>query len=102
MDTGPHHDEQERLAAAAEIQHRITELTRKMGVTVSTMVWNLDQGMNHSGPHRLDICIAGKVTKIYFTDNELVAFPGKQPAFGTQARLERIVRQCQDARLYAH
>jgi hypothetical protein len=88
-------EERQRLSAAAAIQSKVKSLAMQMGMEVLDCMWNMRQGMNHVGPHRLDIRSAHQDTKIYFSDLELISY--EQDSVDTDDRLRiLIVKLCED------
>lgn len=92
-------NEPERLAAAAVVEARLVKLAEEYGITFDHCVWNLDQGMNNGGPHRLDIHFCGSALRIYFTDYELASYWGMGETTTTDARLRELTAGMHDVLL---
>lgn len=69
-------DESERMIAPAAVEAKVIQLTDDFGIAVDKSVWNLGMGMDHTGPHRLDVHLGEYVLRIYFTDHELARYWG--------------------------
>jgi hypothetical protein len=88
--------ERQRLAAALAIEDRIDQLAAESGMTVMSAVWNLNQGMDHPGPHRLDVGVEECSARIYFTDNELFAYASGAADSMVDERLRFIISDIQE------
>lgn len=95
----PRYEEPQRLIAAMTIEDRVVELARQAGIRVSDCGWNLGQGMDHPGPHRLDIHVGNRTVHVYFTDLELAAYRGTVKLYGTDIKLMRVIDRLQAALL---
>lgn len=84
-------NEAERREAAVAIEIRLAGLGSVFDIAIDKYVWNLDQGMNHCGPHRLDVHFCGHVVRIYFTDAELAAYREMGETGMTDNRLHEIL-----------
>lgn len=89
---------QHRVACAAMIEQRIKALAYEKGMPSCTCAWNLGQGWENSGPHRLDVGIRDGTVKIYFTDVELVAFGDLDVQEQTERRLRSLMNELDDER----
>lgn len=91
-----HFNEAERLVAAGRVEARLVKLAEGYDITFDKCVWNLDQGMNHRGPHRLDVHYRGYVLRIYFTDDELAAYWAMEQTSMTDTRLHELIAGLHD------
>lgn len=89
-------DESARRGAAAEIETKIKAISAKVGIHIRRCVWNLDMGMNHDGPHRLDVHVEGHVLRIYFSDHELARYWGMEETEVTDNRLQELLVRLPD------
>ncbi|WP_334188741.1 hypothetical protein, partial [Noviherbaspirillum sp.] len=88
-------DASQRAVAAAAIEGRLTAISRRLALNIEKFVWNHGEGMNHKGPHLLDITVSEHVIRIYFTDQELACYWGEPVSMGTDARLEALCSSLQ-------
>jgi len=89
-------NEPERMAAANAVEAKFVALANEFGLAIDKCVWNLDMGMNHSGPHRLDVHFEDYVLRVYFTDRELAEYWGSQEVAFTDNRLRELVENLHD------
>lgn len=89
-------DEVERRIAASAVEAKFEELAKEIGIAVDNYVWNLDQGMNHCGPHRLDVHLRRHVLRIYFTDRELAEYWGMEEKAIINTRLRELMARLHD------
>jgi hypothetical protein len=82
---------QKRQLGTIAIESKVAELALRTGLAGSKCVWNLGQDMDHSGPHRLDICINNRISKVYLTDHEIAAYAGKYDRYHIEPRLQYAV-----------
>lgn len=91
-----HFGEAERRVAAAAIEARIGVVAARFGIGIGRCVWNLDLGMNHSGPHRLDMHLEEEVVRLYFSDHELCAYWETGETTNTELRLQEFFSRLPD------
>ena len=89
-------DEPERWMAAAAVEKKVIELAEGIGISVDKCVWNLGLGINHTGPHRLDVHFGEYVVRIYFTDHELAGYWGMEETTLTDNRLRQLMERMSD------
>lgn len=89
-------NEAERRIAASAVEAKFEELSKEIGIAVDNYVWNLDQGMNHRGPHRLDVHLRRHVLRIYFTDRELAEYWGMEEKTIINTRLRELMARLHD------
>lgn len=89
-------DESARLIAASEVEKKIIQFTCELGIPVDQCIWNLGLGMDHMGPHRLDVHFGENAFRIYFTDHELACYWGPVETPSTDNRLRELMGRLSD------
>lgn len=89
-------DEAERMVAAAAVEEKVIRLSDSLGIPIDKCVWNLGLGMDHTGPHRLDVYLGEYIVRIYFTDHELACYWGLGNTTFTDDRLRELVGRLSD------
>ena len=92
---------QHRMACAALIEQRIKILAHETGIPPCACNWNLNQGWENAGPHRLDIDIKDGTVKVYFTDAELMAYDEFVDREKTDVRLRYLLNELEEDALLA-
>ncbi|SNS92040.1 hypothetical protein SAMN06265795_10976 [Noviherbaspirillum humi] len=90
-------DAVQRTLAATEVEAKLTAICRRLTLRIEGFVWNHGEGMDHKSPHLLDISIGEHVIRMYFTDQELACYWGEQLKEASDARLEAICSNLQQA-----
>lgn len=80
-----------RLKGAAAVEEKVKEIALQSRRGVPHCVWDLDQGMNHAGQHRLDVCVAQIEVRLYFTDQELISYPNDEQHYHVDNRLQHAL-----------
>lgn len=88
-----HVEEPQRIDAATAIESRMKELAEQTGFTINCGEWNLGQGMNHRGPHRLDVRVSDRTVRLYFTDDELIAYLQHRGSSVAESTLNLLVHR---------
>ena len=86
-----------KIMAAMAIEAKVKELAVQTGFAIHSGGWNLGQGMQHAGPHRLDVLVGDQSIRIYFTDHELLAFLRDKEKEATEVRLHRLVSRLRES-----
>lgn len=89
-------NEDQRLIAAAAVEASVYKIAKHFGMSVERCLWNCDTGMNHSGPHRMDIHISGLSIRTYISDDELAAYWSRQNTGDTDVRLYHLLNGLHD------
>lgn len=84
-----------RQRAARIVESVLAGLAEEMCLERPHCRWNLDQGWDHAGPHRLDVVIDDTSKKAYFTDDALLAFNDQRAGPGKQLNLRRMLNDLQ-------
>lgn len=85
--------------AAAFIEETVRELALEYNLSISSFVWNLGQGFDFPGPHRLDLFLANTAIKVYFTDDELIRHMDRSRRHETKQRLRALLSELHDEAL---
>lgn len=88
-----------RRRAASFIEETVRKLASEYGLAVSSCVWNLGQGFDSQGPHRLDLFLTNTAIKIYFTDEEFIHFVDGRRGYETRHRLRTLLSELHDEAL---
>lgn len=96
MEAVTYFNESERMRAATTIEANVMQFSNELGLSVTQCVWNLNLGMNHCGPHRLDVHFGDFVLRIYFTDCELASYWWMQETTRTDDRLSQLIARAYD------
>lgn len=80
-----------RLKGAAAVEDKVKEIALQSHRGVPHCVWDLDQGMNYAGQHRLDVCVAHIEIRLYFTDQELMCYADDERQCHVDHRLQQAL-----------
>lgn len=80
-----------RQLAAAEVEQTLEMLADQYGTSLTHIVWHLQDAPDRNGPHWLDVAIDEFDTRIFFNDDELLAYLNQHDDVDIDTRLRYIV-----------